>query len=166
LIHRKALATASTVLAGQMIMPLPTIRAWCARAAALLLAGFAVFQTLLALGASFARFTWGGSTAVLSAPMRAASAGAGLLLFAFVGVMLVRSGDLGRRLPPRAFWWLNLLVAVQLSLNTVANMMSREAGERVIMGTASALGCLFCIGALVPTALPRSGAAKKVATRN
>jgi hypothetical protein len=112
------------------------------------LAGLAAFQSALALGAPFGRFTWGGSTPVLDPPMRLASLGAAAGLCLASSVMLVRSGDLGTRASQRPFRVLNVLIAALLALNTLANLASREIGERIGMGAAAALGCILCLGAL------------------
>jgi hypothetical protein len=122
---------------------------WSSRGAALLLAAFAVFQIALALGAPLGAATWGGSSAVLSPTLRAASFGAAIYLVLATLVMLVRAGDLRPRLPTRVFWWINLVLAGQLALNTLANLASTNTFERFGMGAASALGCGLCSLALL-----------------
>jgi len=77
----------------------------------------------------------------------ASGVAAGYLLLA-AAAMLVRSGDLGRNLPRRPFWWINVVLAAQLALNTIGNLASSHPGERIVMGAASALGCLFGVAAL------------------
>ena len=119
-----------------------------ARAAVAFFVAFAAFQMTLALGAPFGTVVWGGSSPVLSPAMRAASAGAAVYLLLAAGVMLVRSGDLGRRLPGRLFWWINLVLALQMALNTLGNLVSATAVEKFGMGSASALGAALCVAAL------------------
>lgn len=114
---------------------------------------FAGFQVALALGAPWGRMTWGGASDVLPPALRLASAGAAVVLLASAATMLVRSGDLGRRLPQRLFWWINLLLVVQLALNTAGNLASSQPGERMIMSAASATICLLCLAALLGRAV-------------
>jgi hypothetical protein len=121
------------------------IARWAGRGAAVLCAGFAVFQAALVLGAPLGAMSWGGSSPVLSAPMRAASAAAAVYLLLASAAMLVRSGDWGRRLPPAPFRWFSLLLALQLALNTLGNLVSKTPAERLGMGGASAIGFVLCL---------------------
>jgi hypothetical protein len=91
---------------------------------------------------------WGGSSAVLPNALRGASAGAAAYLLLAGLAMLVRSGDWGRALPQKLFWGFNAFLALQLALNTLANLAAKTGAERFGMGTASALGCLLCVAAL------------------
>jgi hypothetical protein len=120
-----------------------------ARGAAAFCVAFAMFQIALAAGAPWGEMTWGGSTAVLSIGMRAASATAAVYLALAAAAMLVRSGDWGRGLPQAPFRWFNGFLAAQLALNTGANLASHNAAERYGMGAASALGFLLCVCALL-----------------
>ena len=120
-----------------------------ARGAAAFCAGFAAFQIALALGAPFGQMTWGGATAVLPPNLRAASAGACAYLLLAAAAMLVRAGDWGRGLPQAPFRWFNGFLALQLLLNTAANLASPSPLERYGMGAASALGAGLCLCALV-----------------
>ncbi|MES2343318.1 MAG: hypothetical protein V4597_16745 [Pseudomonadota bacterium] len=136
----------------------PQLGRWAARGAAAFCLGFAGFQVALALGAPFGKMAWGGaSPAVLPDTLKAASAGAAVYLALAALVMLVRAGDLGARLPRRPVWWINLLLAVQLGLNTLANLASQGDVERYGMGAASAVGCLLCLAALSARAEPAAG---------
>ena len=126
----------------------PSWARWAARAAAVFCLAFAAFQSALALGAPFDEVVWGGASAVLAPNLRLASAGAAAFLVAMAAVMAVRSGDWGRRLPGWPFWVLNLVLAAQLALNTLANLVSKTPIERYGMGAASALGCMLCVAAL------------------
>ncbi len=123
---------------------------WAARGAAGFCVAFAGFQIALALGAPYGEMAWGGSTAVLSAGMRAASAGAAIYLMLAGAAMLARSGDWARALPPAPFRWFNGFLALQLALNTAGNLAARDAGERSVMAAASAFGALLCLVALIP----------------
>jgi hypothetical protein len=121
---------------------------WAARGAAAFCAAFAGFQAALALGAPYGQMVWGGSSAVLPETLRAASAGAAIYLLLAGAVMLVRSGDWGRTLPQKLFWGFNAFLALQLGLNTLANLAAKTGAERFGMGAASAVGCLLCLAAL------------------
>ena len=125
------------------------MRRLSARGAALFCLAFAIFQAALALGAPYGEVVWGGATAVLSAGLRAASAGACVFLLAMAALMLGRAGDWGRRWPRWVFLAANILLAVQLALNTLANLAAKTGAERYGMGAASALGCLLCVAALI-----------------
>jgi hypothetical protein len=125
-----------------------SIAAWCARIAAGMMIVFGAFQIAPSMGAPWGRMTWGGAPEILPWSLRLASAAATIVLFASASAMLVRSGDIGRRLAQRPFWWINLLLVVLLAFNTLGNLSSSEPGERVLMGAASTSICLFCFAAL------------------
>jgi len=120
-----------------------------ARGAAIFCFAFAAFQAALALGAPLGNLAWGGGQLVLAPGLRAASAGAALYLTLAGAAMLVRSGDWGRQLPQRPFFWFNVVFAAQLTLNLVGNLASRSPGERYVMGAACAIGAALTIIALL-----------------
>ena len=130
------------------------IQRWAARGAALFCVGFAAFQAALALGAPFGDIAWGGSSAVLSPSLRWASLGAAVYLLLAAALMRVRAGDWGPRLPRGPVIAFNVFLAAQLGLNTLANLAAKTGAERYGMGAASALGCLLCLGALIPARRP------------
>ena len=135
-----------------------TLGRTAARGAAVFCLAFAAFQVSLALGAPFGKMAWGGaSPPVLPNNLRAASAGAAVYLVLAAVVMLVRAGDLGARLPQRPFWWINLVLAIQLALNTLGNLAAQGDAERYGMGAASLLGCLLCLAALSSRSRPGAG---------
>ena len=125
-----------------------------ARAAAVFFGLFAVFQLCLALGAPFGEVAWGGALRILPRSLRWASAAAAVYLAFGAGVMAVRAGVLGRRWLARTAWALNAILAVQLALNTAANLASKSPGERAIMGAATAIGCALCVLALLRPVQP------------
>jgi hypothetical protein len=133
---------------SQIVREQPFVRTIAARAASAFCFAFAAFQVALALGAPYGQLVWGGSTPVLPLNLRAASLGAAAYLLLAGAAMLVRSGDLGRSLPPKPFLWFNAFLALQLGLNTLANLAAKSSGERFGMGAASALGCALCVIAL------------------
>lgn len=94
--------------------------------------------------------TWGGSSAVLPPNLRAASAGAAVYLLLAGAAMLVRAGDWGRRLPQAPFLWFNILLTLQLALNTAGNFAAKSNAERYGMGGASTLGFALCLLAAIP----------------
>ena len=131
------------------------MRRLSARAAAAFCFAFAAFQVALALGAPYGQIAWGGSSAVLPPDLRAASAGACLYLLAMGAMMLGRAGDWARGWPRWPFLAVNILLAIQLALNTAANLAAQTGAERFGMGAASLVGCLLCLAALAPQA-PRA----------
>lgn len=150
-------AAPQTVAAGQARPPRRRDRAaTAARCAAALMVAVGLFQMALALGAPAGRAAWGGAVSVLGPSLRAASAGAALILLLSAGVMLVRAGDLGRRLPARPVWALNLLLVLQYGANTLANLLSASMAERVFMTAASAALCLLTLIALLGRRLQRT----------
>lgn len=134
-------------------MQIPISR-WAARGAALFCIAFAAFQVALALGAPFGDVAWGGSIAVLPPALRWASLGAAVYLLLAAALMEVRAGDWGARLPRGPVIAFNVFLAAQLALNTLANLAAKTGAERYGMGAASALGCLLCLGALIPRRMP------------
>nr|MEA2799327.1 hypothetical protein [Phenylobacterium sp.] len=136
-----------------MPIPIPISR-WAARGAALFCVAFAAFQVALALGAPFGDVAWGGSSAVLPQTLRWASLGAAVYLLLAAALMEVRAGDWGARLPRGPVIAFNIFLAAQLALNTLANLAAKTGAERYGMGAASALGCLLCLGALIPRRMP------------
>jgi hypothetical protein len=122
---------------------------WAARGAAAFCAAFAGLQIALAAGAPLGEVVWGGSSAVLPAPMRLASAGAAAYLALASAALLARAGDWGRQLPAAPFRWFAGFLTLQLALNTAANLAARSPVERYGMGAASALGALLCLAAFI-----------------
>ena len=121
-----------------------------ARGAAAFCLAFAAFQVALAFGAPFGDVAWGGSTPVLAPPMRWASAAAAIYLLIAAGLMEVRAGDWGEGLPRWLPFAFNVFLALQLALNTLANLAAKSGAERYGMGAASSLGCVLCVLALIP----------------
>ena len=109
---------------------------------------FAGFQVALALGAPYGDIAWGGQTPVLPGPMRWASVGAAVYLLAAAALMEVRAGDWARTWPRWPVFAFNAFLALQLALNTLANLAAKTGAERYGMGAASALGCALCLMAL------------------
>ena len=130
--------------------PTPRFRRAAARGTAIFCVAFAVFQAALALGAPLGEIAWGGSSAVLPAPLRWSSAAAAVYLLVAAAIMEVRAGDWGRELPGLPFLVFNIILAAQLLLNTLANLAAQTGGERYGMGAASAVGCMLCLLALKP----------------
>ena len=126
----------------------PSLGQACARGAAAFGVGFAAFQVALALGAPYGDIAWGGSSPVLPAGLRYASAGAAVYLLLAAAALEVQAGDWGRRLPRPPFSLFTGFLGLQLALNTAGNLAAKSGAERLGMGAASAVGCLLCLGAL------------------
>ena len=108
-----------------------------------LLAGLAVFQTLLIAGLPLGRFAWGGQNRVLPARLRRGSAVSILLYAAFAVVALERVGLIDL-IPSDGFVAvLTWVIAGYLLLGVVMNLLSRSRPERYTMApVALVLGAL------------------------
>jgi len=115
--------------------------------AALLLAGVAVFQAALALGAPWGEMAYGGrvetTDGVLSG-RRASSAFSFFVLLFAAWVILARAdvvseGFLSDGFVRAASW----VVASYLVLNTVMNATARTSVERWVMGSATAIAAVL-----------------------
>jgi len=105
---------------------------------ALLLAGLAVFQTALALGAPLGHFAWGGGQRVLSPRMRVASGVAILLYVVFALIFADRTGLVSLLYPAVATvgaW----AIAVYAWIGVLMNAISRSLPERLTMTPVSLL---------------------------
>jgi len=116
--------------------------------AALLLAGVAVFQAALALGAPWGEMAYGGrvetTDGVLSGRHRASSAFSFFVLLFAAWVILARAdvvseGFLSDGFVRAASW----VVASYLVLNTVMNATARTSVERWVMGSATAIAAVL-----------------------
>ena len=63
--------------------------------------------------------------------------------------MEVRAGDWGRTWPRWPVFAFNAFLALQLALNTAADLAAKTGAERYGMGAASAVGCVLCLVALM-----------------
>ena len=116
--------------------------------AALLLAGVAVFQAALALGAPWGEMAYGGrvetTDGVLSGRHRASSASSFFVLLFAAWVILARADVMSEGFLSdgfvRAGSW---VVASYLVLNTVMNATARTSVERWVMGSATAIAAVL-----------------------
>jgi hypothetical protein len=116
----------------------------------LLMAGLAVFQLALALGAPLGHFAWGGQNRVLPMGLRVGSLIAIGLYALFSAIVLMRAGLLAPW--PDAGWvgpatW---AVVAYMGLGVVVNAISRSRPERLTMTPLVAL--LFGLTLLVALA--------------
>ena len=88
---------------------------------------------------------WGGTQPVLTAGLRAASLAAAALLAAFAYIIRLRAGLLGEGPPSRSIRILSWVITAFLLLNTLGNLASRSAGERLLFGPISLLLALSCL---------------------
>lgn len=111
--------------------------------AAVLLAGVAVFQAALALGAPYGAFAWGGKAqGALPERLRRGSALAAVFLVAMAAIVLVRGGLIypqWQRAMVIAVWVIFLFMVV----NTFANLKSASAVERRVMAPLTAVVALL-----------------------
>jgi hypothetical protein len=112
--------------------------------AALVLSFVAIFQILLAIGLPLGGAAWGGTHRVLPPRLRIASAFSSLLLGLAAWIVLARTGLV--TIP-----WQSSVVRVGtwvvfsfLTLNTVANFVSKSRIERTVM-TPAAFVCSVCL---------------------
>lgn len=102
--------------------------------AVLILAGFAVFQILLALGRPLGRFAWGGQYPnVLPTQLRVASLVTVVLYASFAVIILNQAGLL--ELFARDGWAKTALwiLTVYLFIGMLMNAISRSKSERMVM---------------------------------
>ena len=108
-------------------MTIPAAMVLCA-----LLFGLGVFQLLLAAGAPFGRFAWGGDHRVLPVQLRVGSIVSTVLYVAFAVVALDRAG-LVSVLPDQAAQVGVWVIAGVFLLGTIPNLISRSVPERYVM---------------------------------
>jgi len=106
--------------------------------AALLLAGVAIFQFALALGAPLGAYAWGGRHAgALPDRLRVGSGLSALILLALAAIVLIRGGIIypaWQGAMGVAVWVVFLFMVV----NTFANLRSESVGERRVMAPLTA----------------------------
>ena len=97
-----------------------------------LLGGLSLFQIGLALGAPWGAASWGGANrGVLPTGFRIASGFAGLVLYPFLALVILRSAGVFETewLPGDGSVWMWVLAAF-FGLGTLANVASRSPSER------------------------------------
>ena len=99
----------------------------------ILMAGLAIFQLALALGAPLGHFAWGGQHRALPTALRIGSLVAIVLYALFSAIVLMRAGPV--QAWPDAGWldpaaW---AVAAYMGLGVVVNAISRSRPERLVM---------------------------------
>jgi hypothetical protein len=118
-----------------------------------LLLGLGVFQLVLATGAPFGHFAWGGQHRVLSPQLRLGSIASAALYAAFIVLVLDRAGILSV-LPEQASQAAMWALATLLALGAVPNLMSSSKPERYLMAPlAIVMAVLSLILALDPELL-------------
>lgn len=124
--------------------------------AAALFVGLAAFQVVLALGAPFGHYAYGGRVADPGEPLpgrwRVASAVAAVILLGFAWVMLARGGVITTTLDESVLTVLAWMVVAYMALNTAANLAAPHPIERYVFG--SITGVLVILGAIVAAAGP------------
>lgn len=97
-----------------------------------LLFGLGVFQLLLAAGAPFGRFAWGGEHRVLPARLRVGSV-VSTVLYAAFAVVVLDSAGLVSLLPDQVTQVGIWVIAGVFLLGTIPNLISRSVPERHVM---------------------------------
>lgn len=113
--------------------------------ACVILGALAVFQALLALGAPWGRFAWGGQHRVLPPSLRAGSVLSILVYAVIAAIVLARagvvpSGDVSDGAVRTAAW----VVVAYFFLGIGMNLASRSVPERAVMTPVAAVLCLLC----------------------
>ena len=121
--------------------------------AAALLAGVALFQVALVLGAPWGEYTQGGSTAgSLPAGQRAVAAVSAVLLVVMAGALLARVGVGPMSALPRGviavLAWFTVVYSVA---GVVLNLATPSAKERMLWAPATALIAVLALVAVIGT---------------
>lgn len=125
-------------------------------AAAVLIAGVAVFQLALAMGAPYGEAVFGGKaptrSGVLTAPFRVLAVVQAIVLVLLGWVLLARTETIGIPfLGAGTLLWATWVVVVFLILNTLANFTAPHPIERWLMGSVtlalSGLGVFIALNA-------------------
>jgi hypothetical protein len=103
-----------------------------------------LLQLALAMGAPVGRVAWGGRADVLPPVLRQASAIAALYLTLAIYVVLVRVGVWSSPLPKWIFRIATWILAVQMSINTLANLATRNPWEQWLMTPIAATLAVCC----------------------
>ncbi len=121
--------------------------------AAAILAGVALFQVALVLGAPWGEYTQGGSTAgSLPAGQRAVAAVSAVLLFVMAGALLARI-EVGpmAALPRRVIAGLAWFTVVYSVVGVVLNLATPSAKERMVWAPTTALIAVLTLVAVIGT---------------
>jgi hypothetical protein len=121
------------------------IQQGAAVAAAIGLVGVALFQLVLASGASAGRAAWGGSRASLSPALRIGSAIAAALLVAAALIVLGRVGYWTPHGWSGLFRWGTWALVPLLALSALANFASKSRWEKAILGPLALLLSMLCL---------------------
>ena len=114
-------------------------------AAAAILVGLAVFQVVLALGAPYGRYAWGGKQAVLPTSLRIASL-ITMAVYALCAVILLDAAGVidvfGNDAPVDLATW--VLVGL-FAVGTLMNLVSRSPDERRVMTPVALVLCVLSL---------------------
>lgn len=110
--------------------------------AAGLLAGVAVFQAAVALGAPLGDYVWGGFTEGELSPMFRVASAVGAVSLVWMALVVLARGGVAVPITPvpthrlKAFTW---TIAGFMVLNTIGNLASRSSSEQLLMAPLTAL---------------------------
>src|SRR4051812_37726114 len=108
----------------------PVVTTTAAMGACVLLGALGLFQALLACGAPFGRFAWGGQHEVLPTRLRLSSL-VTIVVYVLIGVVLARTGQ---RSGDHGIWaaatW---VIAGLFLLGAAGNLASKSRSERLVM---------------------------------
>jgi len=103
-----------------------------------------VFQILIAAGILPISTAWGGRQSVLTSGWRFASIGAAAALAFFAYVICRRAGLFPTSPPSKTVKILSWVITAFLALNTIGNLTSQSAGERMLFAPVSFLLFVTC----------------------
>lgn len=110
--------------------------------AAGLLAGVAVFQAAVALGAPLGDYVWGGFTEGELSPMFRVASAVGAVSLVWMALVVLARGGVAVPITPvpthrlKAFTW---TIAGFMVLNTIGNLASQSSSEQLLMAPLTAL---------------------------
>jgi hypothetical protein len=116
-----------------------------ANVATLLFAVVIVLQILLAAGILPVSMAWGGRQSKLTASLRISSIIAAVLLGSFIFVIRFRAGLVGSGSIPVVIMVASWIITALMAFNTLGNLASLSAREKVVFGPITSLLTLACL---------------------
>jgi len=121
-----------------------SVTGFAANAATVLFALTIVLQLLLAAGILPVSMSWGGRQTVLTPGLRLASVAAAVILGGFAYVIRRRAGLMGTLPPPLAIKILSWFITAYMAFNTLGNLTSVSATERLVFTPITVLLVVAC----------------------
>lgn len=107
--------------------------------------GFAIFQSLLALGFPYGKLAWGGFYEVLPTPLRIGSAVA-IMIYGYGIIVLLESAQIIQLFnKPELIEYSVWIFVLLFGLSTIGNIQSKSELEKKVMTPIGILFCCLCI---------------------